>query len=123
MGQGRYLAFSAGSHPKAAPHPVALETLRDLGYVISKYRSKSWDEFAVVGASAMDMIVTVCDNTAGEVCPVWPGQPTTEHWSLEDPAALRGTASEIRACFLATHDELVERIAAFIVTTTNSSTP
>lgn len=86
-GAGRFHAFSAGSFPKGAVHPEALKLLEELGYPTDGVRSKSWDEFAVDGAPLLDFVFTVCDNTAGETCPVWPGQPMTAHWGIEDPAA------------------------------------
>ena len=89
-GAGRFRAFSAGSHPKGAVHPVALETLAGLGFDTSGLRSKSWDEFTQPGAPAFDFIFTVCDNAAGETCPVWLGHPMTAHWGIADPAAVDG---------------------------------
>jgi arsenate reductase len=89
-GEGRFRAFSAGSRPKGVPHPVALETLRSHGFPTDGLRSKSWSEFAVPGAAPIDLIITVCDNAAGETCPVWPGRPITAHWGIEDPAAVEG---------------------------------
>ncbi|HEX6410247.1 MAG TPA: arsenate reductase ArsC [Sphingomicrobium sp.] len=86
-GAGRFHAFSAGSFPKGAVHPEALKLLDELGYPTDGVRSKSWDEFAADGAPPLDFVFTVCDNTAGETCPVWPGQPMTAHWGIEDPAA------------------------------------
>lgn len=86
-GAGRFHAFSAGSFPKGAVHPEALTLLYELGYSTDGFRSKSWDEFAVAGAPPLDFVFTVCDDAAGETCPVWPGQPMTAHWGIEDPAA------------------------------------
>ena len=86
-GAGRFHAFSAGSFPKGAVHPEALKLLDELGYPTDGVRSKSWDEFAADGAPPLEFVFTVCDNTAGETCPVWPGQPMTAHWGIEDPAA------------------------------------
>ena len=86
-GAGRFRAFSAGSFPKRQVHPEALSLLDDLGYPTEGFRSKSWDEFAAQGAPTLDFVFTVCDNAAGETCPVWPGQPMTAHWGIEDPAA------------------------------------
>ena len=113
-GRDRYRAFSAGSHPKAAVHPLALETLRRHAVPISEPRSKSWDEFATPGAPAMDVVITVCDNAAGEVCPVWPGRPITMHWSIADPAAVEGSPDDRRRAFDEAFLELDRRIHAFI---------
>jgi arsenate reductase (thioredoxin) len=89
-GAERFRAFSAGSFPKGKVHPEALRLLEGLGHEISDLRSKSWDELAEQGAPQLDIIITVCDDAAGEVCPVWPGQPITAHWGIEDPAAIEG---------------------------------
>jgi len=90
MGEGRFLAFSAGSFPKGKVHPTALALLGDKGFPTAHLRSKSWDEFAQPGAPPLDFIITVCDNAAGEVCPVWPGRPMTAHWGIADPANVDG---------------------------------
>jgi arsenate reductase len=90
QGAGRFTAYSAGSQPKGDVHPAALNLLGELGFPTSGYRSKSWDEFAASGAPPLDFVFTVCDNAAGEVCPIWPGQPMTAHWGIEDPAAIEG---------------------------------
>jgi arsenate reductase (thioredoxin) len=90
-GAGRFNAFSAGSHPKGSVNPFTLKTLEAYGYPTEGLRSKSWDEFATPGALRMDFVFTVCDNAAGEACPVWPGQPMTAHWGIEDPAVVEGT--------------------------------
>src|SRR6185437_8433587 len=89
-GAGRFRAFSAGSHPKGDVHPMALEVLRSLGFETGDLRSKSWEEFAAPDAPQLDLVVTVCDNAAGEVCPIWPGKPIRAHWGIEDPAAFEG---------------------------------
>jgi arsenate reductase (thioredoxin) len=89
-GAGRFNAFSAGSQPKGEPHPMALAVLHDFGFAHKGFRSKSWSEFAQPGAPEIDLIITVCDNAAGETCPVWPGKPITAHWGIEDPAAVEG---------------------------------
>lgn len=89
-GAGRFNAYSAGSQPKGEPHPMALAVLRDFGFAHERFRSKSWSEFAEPGAPEIDLIVTVCDNAAGETCPIWPGRPITAHWGIEDPAAVEG---------------------------------
>ena len=86
LGKGRFRAFSAGSHPSGKVNPLVLEFLHDEGLVVDGARSKSWDEFARPGAPAMDFVITVCDDAAGETCPVWPGRPVTAHWGVEDPA-------------------------------------
>ncbi len=91
-GAGRFRAFSAGSFPKGQVHPMAIDVLKSLGFPFEGYRSKSWDEFAVPGAPEFDFIFTVCDNAAGETCPIWPGNPMTAHWGIEDPAAVEGPA-------------------------------
>lgn len=99
MGKGRFHAYSAGSHPAGTVNPLALEQIRATGYPLSDLRSKSWDEFATADAPKMDFIITVCDNAAGEVCPIWPGQPVSAHWGFEDPAAAAGTDEQKRAVF------------------------
>jgi len=99
-GGGRFRAFSAGSHPKDAPNPHALQVLRDHHIPVDGLRSKSWDEFAAPGAPKMDFVFTVCDQAAAEPCPLWPGQPVTAHWGLPDPAAVEGTDEEKRRAFL-----------------------
>ncbi|WP_431103539.1 arsenate reductase ArsC [Roseateles noduli] len=90
LGQGRFQAYSAGSHPKGEVHPLALNELRKLDIPTDGFRSKSWEEFAKAGAPEMDFVFTVCDQAAGEVCPIWPGQPLTAHWGMPDPAAVEG---------------------------------
>lgn len=95
----RFHAYSAGSHPKGAVHPLTLETLRNVDIETGDLRSKSWDEFARSNAPSMNFVITVCDSAAGEVCPVWPGQPLTAHWSFPDPAAFQGRDKEARALF------------------------
>ncbi|MGJ5135837.1 arsenate reductase ArsC [Bradyrhizobium oligotrophicum] len=113
-GAGRFHAFSAGSTPKGAVHPLALETLARMDYPTGDLRSKSWSEFAAAGAPAMDFVFTVCDNAAGEACPIWPGQPMTAHWGIEDPAAAAGTELERLAAFTTAFRYLKNRIDAFI---------
>ncbi len=90
-GRGKFIGYSAGSAPKGQVHPIALELLRQMKLPASDMRSKSWDEFAQPGAPQLDFVFTVCDNAAGEMCPVWPGQPMTAHWGVEDPAAVEGS--------------------------------
>lgn len=114
VGAGRFRAFSAGSHPKGQVHPMTLEVLRDTGIAIDGLRSKPWDEFAVPDAPKMDFVFTVCDNAAGEACPVWPGQPMTAHWGIEDPAAVLGPEFQQRAAFADALNFMRNRIAAFI---------
>jgi arsenate reductase (thioredoxin) len=96
LGKGRFRAYSAGSHPKGAVHPLALRELQNLRIPTDGFRSKGWEEFAAPDAPQMDFVFTVCDQAAGEVCPVWPGQPMTAHWGMPDPAAVEGT-DEARA--------------------------
>jgi protein-tyrosine-phosphatase len=112
-GQGRFRAYSAGSHPKGAVHPFAIELLAKLGLPTGGLRSKSWDEFARPGAPALDFVFTVCDNAANEVCPVWPGQPMTAHWGIPDPAAVEGTEEERRRAFADALRQLTNRIRIF----------
>jgi protein-tyrosine-phosphatase len=114
LGRGRFKAYSAGSFPKGEVHPLALELLERQGYPTAGLRSKSWDELAVPGAPPLDFVFTVCDNAAGEVCPIWPGQPTTAHWGLPDPAAVEGSAAERRVAFADTLRMLVNRIGTFV---------
>lgn len=99
LGQGRFQAHSAGSHPAGAVHPVALQTLAAMGLPTEGYRSKDWAEFARPGAPALDFVFTVCDQAAGEVCPVWPGQPMTAHWGVADPADFDGDAESTAKVF------------------------
>jgi protein-tyrosine-phosphatase len=113
-GAGRFRAFSAGSHPKGAVNPFALKVLESYGYPTDGYRSKSWDEFAAPGAPVMDFVFAVCDTAAGEVCPVWPGQPITAHWGIEDPAAIEGNAIQKEAAFVLAMRYLKNRISIFV---------
>ena len=113
-GAGRFSAFSAGSHPKERVNPFALKMLGACGYPTDGYRSKSWDEFAAPGAPVMDFVFTVCDSAAGETCPVWPGQPMTAHWGIEDPAAVEGSDIEKERAFVTAFKYLKNRISVFI---------
>lgn len=99
IGRGRFKAHSAGSHPNRSVNPLSIETLENAGLPTDALRSKSWDEFAAAGAEPIDFIITVCDNAAQEVCPVWPGKPTTAHWGVADPAAVEGSLDKKRAAF------------------------
>jgi arsenate reductase len=114
MGAGRFKAYSAGSHPTGKVNPFAIEQLRELGYPVDNLRSKSWDEFAVPGAPELDFVVTVCDKAAGEICPLWPGQPVTAHWGFPDPAAVEGTDEEKRAAFAGTLRQMRNRVQLFL---------
>ncbi len=98
-GRGRFRAYSAGSPPTGHVHPLTLRTLQEMRLPVDGLRSKSWDEFATAGAPALDFVFTVCDKTAGEACPFWPGQPVTAHWGVEDPAAVQGSENQIREAF------------------------
>ena len=112
-GRNHFRAFSAGSQPKGKVNPFAIKVLQSLDYPIDDLRSKSWEEFANPGAPVMDFVFTVCDNAAGESCPVWPGQPLTAHWGIEDPAEAEGTDIAREAAFVAALRYLRNRIAAF----------
>jgi arsenate reductase (thioredoxin) len=112
-GGSRFRAFSAGSHPKGEVHPLALQVLQEFGYPTEGARSKSWEEFAAPGAPVLDFVFTVCDAAAGEVCPIWPGQPMSAHWGIEDPAAMAGNDLERKAAFVRAFGYFKNRIAAF----------
>jgi arsenate reductase len=114
LGDGRFRAFSAGSHPKGQVHPMAIEVLDEAGLPTEGLRSKSWDEFAIPGAPQMDFIFTVCDDAAGEACPLWPGHPMTAHWGIEDPAKVVGTPVAQRAAFQNAYKYMRSRISAFV---------
>ena len=114
LGRGRFRAFSAGSHPNGQVNPLALEEIRRMGLPGDGYRSKSWDEFAVPGAPAMDFVFTVCDSAAAEACPVWPGHPVTAHWGIEDPAAVTGSEDQRRQAFRQAALVLWRRIELFL---------
>lgn len=109
-GRGRFVGYSAGSFPKGEVHPIALELLSNMKVPTASLRSKSWDEFVAPNAPQMDFVLTVCDNAAGEVCPVWPGQPISAHWGIADPAAVTGSEKEQRAAFRTAFSELDSRI-------------
>lgn len=113
LGAGKFHAYSAGSQPKGEVHPLALKTLESLGYPTQGLRSKSWDTFAAPDAPVMDFVFTVCDNAAGEACPLWPGQPMTAHWGIEDPAATSGSDIEREAAFADAFHYLRNRISVF----------
>ena len=113
-GAGRYRAFSAGSHPKGRVHPGAIALLDELGYPTEGFSSKSWDVFAEEGAPPIDMVITVCDNAAGEICPIWPGNPSKVHWSTPDPAEVEGDRQ--REAFSEAYRMLHARIVDFLAT-------
>lgn len=113
-GAGRFRAFSAGSQPKGAVNPFALKVLRSFDYPAEGFRSKSWDEFARPDAPVMDFVFTVCDTAAGEACPVWPGQPMTAHWGIEDPAVVEGVDIQKEAAFVTAFRYLRNRISVFV---------
>jgi arsenate reductase (thioredoxin) len=113
VGAGRFNAYSAGSRPKGIVNPFALKELESLGYSTEGLRSKSWDEFSGPNAPVMDFVFTLCDNAARETCPVWPGQPITAHWGIEDPAAVEGTDIQKQAAFVLAARYIKNRISAF----------
>ena len=114
LGGGRWKGFSAGSSPAGEVNPHALRLLQEKGFEVAGLRSKSWDEFAGPDAPHMDLVITVCDNAAGESCPPWPGSPLRAHWSIPDPAAVRGDEEKTRRAFLTAHDQLEKRIRALV---------
>lgn len=114
IGRGQFRAFSAGSHPAGEVNPFALELLEKSRLPATGLRSKSWDEFAAAGAPRLDFVFTVCDKAAGEVCPVWPGQPMTAHWGIVDPAAVEGSDEGKRKAFLTALTHLQRRISLFV---------
>lgn len=113
LGEGRFRGYSAGSFPRGQVNPLALETLRRFGLPTTSLRSKSWDEFAEPGAPQMDVVITVCDQAAGEVCPIWPERPVTAHWGLPDPSAIAGSDDDRREAFSRTYLALQNRIRLF----------
>ena len=114
LGKGRFRAFSAGSHPAGQVHPFALALLEKNHFDTSGLRSKSWDEYAQLDAPRLDFVITVCDNAAGEVCPVWYGSPMTAHWGIPDPAAVEGTDEQKRHAFVDAMNQLQRRICMFV---------
>jgi len=113
-GAPHFTAYSAGSHPKGVVHPTALQLLETGKFPTSDLRSKPWDEFAKPGAPKLDFVFTVCDNAAGEVCPIWPGQPMTAHWGIPDPAAVEGTPEQVDKAFREAFVHLDRRISLFL---------
>jgi arsenate reductase (thioredoxin) len=114
MGAPRFKAYSAGSQPNGRVNPFAIELLQKNRLPVEGLRSKSWDEFAAPGAPGLDFVFTVCDNAAGEVCPLWPGQPITAHWGVEDPAAVEGSDDDKRKAFFHAYNRLHNRIQLFL---------
>lgn len=114
LGGGEFRGFSAGSQPLGQPNPLAIQTLREHGCDVTDLRSKSWDEFAGPDAPHMDYIFTVCDNAAGEACPLWPGGPVSAHWGIPDPAAVVGSEAERRAAFELAYLQMHARISRFL---------
>ena len=114
LGKGKFIAHSAGSKPAGRVNPFALELLQQQGQSIENLRSKSWDEFAAPGAPQIDFIFTVCDNAAGEACPIWPGKPATAHWGIPDPASVTGDDEAKRVVFRKAYEQLARRIQLFM---------
>jgi arsenate reductase (thioredoxin) len=114
LGRGRFRAFSAGSHPAGQVNPFALELLEKNHFPTAELRSKAWDEFAQPDAPRLDFVITVCDKAAGEICPVWPGQPITAHWGIPDPAAVEGSDEIKRHAFVEAMSQMQRRISMFI---------
>jgi arsenate reductase (thioredoxin) len=112
-GKGRFNTFSAGSNPTGRVNPFAIEQIASTGYPLDRLRSKSWDEFVLPDAPKMDFIITVCDNAAGEVCPIWPGHPATAHWGFEDPAAVEGSDDKKRKAFEQIARQIAQRVSLF----------
>jgi arsenate reductase len=113
LGKGRFRAYSAGSHPTGKVNPLALEQLAGAGIATEGFRSKPWDEFAQQGAPPIDVVITVCDDAAGEICPLWPGKPVTAHWGIPDPAAVEGSEANRRKAFAGASRALRNRIRIF----------
>lgn len=114
LGHGRFHAFSAGSHPTGAVHPLALALLRRHDYAVEGLRSKDWNEFSAPHAPRIDCVITVCDSAAGEVCPVWPGEPITAHWGFADPAAATGSEAERKSAFADVYRQLHEHLEMLV---------
>ncbi|TMJ01968.1 MAG: arsenate reductase ArsC [Alphaproteobacteria bacterium] len=114
LGRGQFRAYSAGSQPKGAVHPYALDLLRKLNFEVDGFHSKSWTEFSKPGAPQLDFVFTVCDDAANETCPVWPGQPMTAHWGIPDPAAAEGNEAQRRLAFAEAYRMLNARISIFL---------
>ena len=114
VGKGQFRAYSAGSHPAGTVNPLAIDTMKAAGLATEGLRSKSWEEFALADAPPMDFILTVCDNAAGEACPIWPGKPTTAHWGVPDPAAVTGSDPQRRAAFRDAASVLRRRIELLV---------
>lgn len=123
LGKGRFRAFSAGSHPAGKPNPFALEKVQSLGISPDTMHSKSWNDFTVPDAPHMDIIITVCDNAAGEVCPIWPGYPATAHWSFPDPAAIEGSDDVKRRAFDGAFQAIRQRIQLLVELQTEQLEP
>lgn len=114
MGKGRFRGYSAGSFPSGQVNPYAIEQIAGTGYPLEQLRSKSWDEFAAPDAPHMDFVITVCDNAAGEICPIWPGHPMSAHWGFQDPAAFTGAEEETRVVFQKIFRQIVSRMNVFL---------
>ncbi|MDQ1818069.1 arsenate reductase ArsC [Massilia sp. CCM 9210] len=114
MGKGRFRGYSAGSFPSGQVNPYAIEQIAGTGYPLGQLRSKSWDEFATPDAPHMDFVITVCDNAAGEICPIWPGHPMSAHWGFQDPAAFAGAEEETRVVFQKIFRQIVSRMNVFL---------
>jgi arsenate reductase len=114
LGRDRFRAFSAGSQPLGTVNPLAIEQVKTTGYPLEKLRSKSWDEYTSPNAPHMDIVITVCDSAAGEVCPIWPGHPLTTHWGFEDPAAAVGTDDDKRQIFQHVFRQILARVTLLV---------
>ena len=114
LGKDRFQAFSAGSRPRGEVHPMALQVLQEAGLAGGSLRSKGWNEFSAPGAPQMDLVVTVCDKAAGEICPAWPGHPITAHWSIDDPVAVSGSPEHVHKAFTSALHLLQHRISLLL---------